>query len=288
MRLSAAVEADLTRRRDDGTMKTKALLGVCASSAVLAGATAAALVSTAAPGGGTTTVVRTAAGGGSAAPAARTASTPTLGAVYRSARAGVVKIVASGVSTSGAGGFGAPSGTATSEGTGFMIDRNGHIVTNDHVVAGASAIRVTLAGGRTFTATLVGTNASQDIAVLRIAAPSGLLHPLQLADSSTVQVGDTVLAIGNPYGLTGTATAGIVSALDRTITAENGGKITGAIQTDAAINSGNSGGPLLNAAGLVVGIDSQIESRSGGNVGIGFAIASNTVKDVVGQILAGS
>src|SRR5436305_155787 len=129
-----------------------------------------------------------------------------------------------------------------------------------------------------------------DLAVIRISAPSGELTPLSFADSSAVQVGDSVVAIGDPYGLRNTATAGIVSALRRTIVSPSNDKITGVIQTDAAINSGNSGGPLLNSQGQVIGVNSQIESGSqngagGGNIGIGFSIPSNTVASVAHSLI---
>jgi putative serine protease PepD len=194
----------------------------------------------------------------------------------------VVEITA----TTKATGYGPPgldqSGSA--QGTGFEVDTGGDIVTNYHVISGATTIRVTLQDGVSYSAKVVAKDASNDLAVLRIDAPTSRLHPLSLADSSNLEVGDAVLAIGDPYGLTDTATAGIVSALDRTISAPNGAKITDAIQTDAALNSGNSGGPLLDASGHVIGVNSQIESQSGGNVGIGFAVPSNTVKALLGQV----
>src|SRR5439155_3723296 len=127
-----------------------------------------------------------------------------------------------------------------------------------------------------------------DLAVIKVNAPSSLLHPLSLADSSTVQVGDDVVAIGSPFGLEGTITSGIVSALHRDITAPNNFTITNTIQTDAAINHGNSGGVLLNMAGDVIGVTAQIDSESGGNDGVGFAIPSNTVRSVVSQLIAGN
>src|SRR6187455_101182 len=169
-------------------------------------------------------------------------------------------------------------------GSGFVIDGEGHIVTNDHVVEGASAISVEFADGSTYDAQLVGTDASTDIGVIKVNAPSSELTPLELGDSSAVQVGDEVVAIGSPLGLNETVTSGIVSALHRTITSPNNFSINDAIQTDAAINHGNSGGPLLDLEGDVIGINSQIESDSGGNDGIGFAVPSNTVKSVVSQL----
>jgi len=174
-------------------------------------------------------------------------------------------------------------------GSGFVVDREGDIVTNDHVVQGASDVRVGFTGGATYPAKVVGTDASTDLAVIRVQAPPAILHPLQFADSGDAQVGDTVYAIGNPFGLDRTMTAGIVSALGRDIQAPNGLGIPNAIQTDAPINHGNSGGPLLDAAGRVVGINDQIDtggSSDQGNVGIGFAIASNTAKTIVPQLLA--
>src|ERR671936_729077 len=171
-------------------------------------------------------------------------------------------------------------------GSGFVIDKSGHVVTNYHVVEGASKVEVSFSGNDEMPATVVGTDPSTDIAVLRIKrAQSRSLTPLDLGNSSAVRVGDAVVAIGNPFGLERTVTAGIVSALQREITAPNGFAIDEVIQTDAAINKGNSGGPLLNADGQVIGVNSQIESESGGNVGIGFAIPINTVKDVVSQLI---
>lgn len=210
--------------------------------------------------------------------------TKTVSEIYQTARRGIVEIRATNSDSAGSQVPG-PTQSETSQGTGFVIDKQGNIVTNDHVVSGATAIRVTLATGASYTAKLVGESASKDIAVLRITAPKSALYPLTFADSATVQVGDGVLAVGDPYGLTDTATMGIVSALGRIIASPNHHAITGVIQTDAAINSGNSGGPLLNAQGQVIGINSQIESQSGGNIGIGFAIASNMVKSTIVGIL---
>lgn len=171
-------------------------------------------------------------------------------------------------------------------GSGFVIDSDGHIVTNAHVVDGASSISVEFANGSSYDAQLVGTDASTDVAVIKVDAPSSVFTPLALGDSNTVQVGDQVVAIGSPLGLDETVTSGIVSALHRTITSPNNFAISDAIQTDAAINHGNSGGPLLNSSGEVIGINSQIESDSGGNDGIGFAVPSNTVKSVADQLIA--
>jgi S1-C subfamily serine protease len=182
------------------------------------------------------------------------------------------------------------SGGGTATGSGFVIDHSGHILTNAHVVEGAQKIEVTLGstdGSAPVSAQVVGKDPSTDVALLKVDVPSDQLHPVSLGDSSQVQVGDPVVAIGNPFGLDRTATAGIVSALQREIKAPNGFTINNVIQTDAAINPGNSGGPLLNAKGQVIGINSQIESpNGGGNVGIGFAVPINTVRQVAQQLLA--
>jgi putative serine protease PepD len=172
------------------------------------------------------------------------------------------------------------------QGSGFVYDTAGHIVTNDHVVSGAQSVSVTFWYGTTYTATVVGSDPSTDIAVLKVDAPASKLHPVSLGDSSKLEVGDGVVAIGAPFGLEETVTTGIVSALDRNISSATRYSISGAIQTDAAINHGNSGGPLLNLRAQVIGVTSQIESNSGGNDGVGFAIPSNTVRSVVTQLLA--
>ncbi|MGH3072008.1 MAG: S1C family serine protease [Gaiellaceae bacterium] len=174
-------------------------------------------------------------------------------------------------------------------GSGFVIDKTGHIVTNYHVIEGSDRIEVSFSNQDTLSATVVGSDPSTDIAVLRVRSSSRGLAPLAFGNSDTVRVGDPVVAIGNPFGLRRTATAGIVSAVqERTITAPNGYPIDHVIQTDAQINAGNSGGPLLNGRGEVIGVNSQIARAegSGGNVGIGFAVPSNTVKSVVAQLIA--
>ena len=171
-------------------------------------------------------------------------------------------------------------------GSGFVIDSMGDIVTNDHVVAGSSGIRVGFSGGGSYPATIVGTDASSDIAVVRVKAPASALHPLAF-ESNAMQVGDPVYAIGNPFGLDRTMTAGIVSAVGREIQAPNGLTIPDAIQTDAAINHGNSGGPLLDRFGHVVGVNAQIQGGTvDGNVGIGFAIPGGTARSVAEQLIS--
>jgi putative serine protease PepD len=197
---------------------------------------------------------------------------------------GVVEVDAT--STNNQSPYPGSSSESAAEGTGFIYDTSGHIVTNEHVVDGASSVRVKLVDGSAYTATVVGTDISSDLAVLHINAPASKLKPVELGDSSAMAVGDGVVAIGNPFGLDGTVTSGIVSAVNREISAPDSTPIEGAIQTDAAINHGNSGGPLLNLQGKVIGITSQIQSESGGNDGVGFAIPSNTVRSIAGQLIA--
>jgi S1-C subfamily serine protease len=185
--------------------------------------------------------------------------------------------------------FGQPEGggTATATGSGFLIDTEGHIVTNNHVVEEATKVEVKLgSSNKTYTAEVVGADPATDVALLKVNAPAAGLHPLALGDSSKVNVGDPVVAIGNPFGLDRTVTAGIVSAIQRQIQAPNGFSISHVIQTDAAINPGNSGGPLIDSAGSVIGINSQIQTggSGNGNVGIGFAVPIDTAREVVQQI----
>jgi putative serine protease PepD len=195
-------------------------------------------------------------------------------AVYQRTHKGVVDLVVT-----------QPGGTA--EGSGWVYDTKGDIVTNEHVVSGATKITVTLWNGKDYAGHLVGSDSSTDLAVVRIDAPPSLLTPIQVGNSDAVQVGSPVVAIGSPFGLSETVTSGIVSALGRSIDAPNNFTIANAIQTDAPINHGNSGGPLLNAAGQVIGVNAQIQSQSGGSEGVGFAIPSNTVRSIVSQIVAG-
>lgn len=174
--------------------------------------------------------------------------------------------------------------TEAGSGTGFLIDRQGHIVTNYHVIEGAQELVVTLLDESRWEAKVIGADPSNDLAVIKIEAPTERLRTLELADSSEVFVGQKVLALGNPFGLQHTLTTGIISALGRTIEAQNGKKIEGVLQTDAAINPGNSGGPLLNSEGRVIGINSAIIG-SAGSVGIGFAIPSDTARRIVPDLL---
>ena len=181
-----------------------------------------------------------------------------------------------------------PTQGSSSLGSGFVIDKAGHIVTNFHVVRGATKVYVSFSGQDQLAATVVGVDPSTDIAVLTIQAHPSALTPLELGNSDAVRVGDTVYAIGNPFGYTRTLTSGIVSAVQRRITAPNTLPIDNAIQTDASINHGNSGGPLLDAAGRVIGVASQIyaENSQQGNIGIGFAVPVNTVRNIAAQIIS--
>jgi S1-C subfamily serine protease len=186
--------------------------------------------------------------------------------------------------------FGEPEseGGGTATGSGFVIDSEGHVLTNNHVIEGANRIQVKLGASDTnYQAKVVGTDPASDLALLKVEAPADQLHPLTLGHSSGMEVGDPVVAIGNPFGLDRTVTSGIVSALQRQIEAPDGFSITNVIQTDAAINPGNSGGPLINAAGEVIGINSQIATGGGGNgnVGIGFAIPIDTARAEIHQLI---
>ena len=231
--------------------------------------------------GGTNTVVRqvTVANG---QPAAVTSPLSVTG-VYDRTGKGVVEITVTSTASSALP-FGG-SQTQQAQGSGWVYDSAGRIVTNDHVVDGAQSISVRFWNGATYKAKLVGADPSTDLAVIKVDAPASVLHPLQLGSSSSLQVGQPVVAIGSPFGLENTVTAGIVSALHRQMTAPNNFTIPDSIQTDAAINHGNSGGPLLDLNGRVIGVNAQIDSDSGGNDGVGFAIPANTVRTIVSQLI---
>jgi S1-C subfamily serine protease len=217
----------------------------------------------------------------------------TINQIYKQDAPGVVQITSTSVvNVPQDPFFGNPFAPQTEQqqslGSGFVIDKAGHIVTNYHVVQGARSVQVSFSNGENLKAKIVGTDPSTDIAVLQVDAHSRALTPLTWGNSDDVQVGDSVVAIGNPFGYTRTVTAGIVSALDRPLTAPNNFQIEHAIQTDAALNHGNSGGPLLDARGQVIGVNSQISTGNTGqqgNLGIGFAIPSDTVRNVVAQII---
>ena len=170
-------------------------------------------------------------------------------------------------------------------GSGFVIDKLGHIVTNYHVVENAKELIVTLYNGQQYSASLVGVDPNNDLAVVKIKIPPEKLFPVKLGTSTNLKVGQKVLAIGNPFGLERTLTTGVISSIGRTLRTESGRLMKGIIQTDAAINPGNSGGPLLNSAGSVVALNTAIVSRVGQSSGIGFAIPINTVKRVVGDLI---
>jgi S1-C subfamily serine protease len=216
----------------------------------------------------------------------------TIHQIYERSAPGVVQVTSTSVVQSQFDPFTdpfAPLGPQTQQslGSGFVVDKTGHIVTNYHVVQGAQTIDVSFSNHESMKAHVVGSDPSTDIAVLKVDASSRALTPLPLGDSDKVRVGDSVVAIGNPFGLDRTVTAGIVSALQRQIQAPNNWSIDHVIQTDAPINHGNSGGPLLNANGQVIGVNAQIQTggTTDGNVGIGFAIPINTVKNVAASLI---
>jgi len=228
-----------------------------------------------------------------AASAATTTTAPTVSNVASSAltigeiaRASLPSVVEIDVTTSASQSPTGGTGSASAEGTGWVYDTKGDLVTNEHVVDGATSVTVKFSDGSTYKGTIVGTDIATDLAVVHVDAPQSKLVPLKLGDSSDAQIGDPVIAIGNPFGLDGTVTSGIVSAVDREIASPNETPIEGAIQTDAAINHGNSGGPLLDLDGRVIGITAQIQSDSGGNEGVGFAIPSDTVRTIADQLIA--
>jgi len=213
---------------------------------------------------------------------ASSTDTLSVGEIYRRANKGVVELTVSSTQNSP---FGQSQGQRA-QGSGFVYDTSGNVITNEHVVDGATSISVKFWNGATYKGTVVGTDPSTDLAIVHVDAPSSVFVPLSLGDSSKVAVGDGVVAIGSPFGLEETVTSGIVSALHRQIDAPNNFTISDAIQTDAAINHGNSGGPLLDIHGRVIGVNAQIQSDSGCNEGVGFAFPSNTVKSIASQILA--
>ncbi|MGI8422465.1 MAG: S1C family serine protease [Gaiellaceae bacterium] len=229
--------------------------------------------------GGTTTIVRQVPVTG-ASPTSSTAAL-SIGDIYKRTFKGVVEIT---VTSTQNGQFGSQPQRA--QGSGFVYDAEGHIVTNEHVVAGATAVSVMFSDGTSAKATVVGSDASTDLAVIKVDVPAAQLVPLALGDSTALAVGDGVVAIGSPFGLEETVTSGIVSALHRQTTSPNNFTIDNSIQTDAAINHGNSGGPLLDTQGHVIGVNAQIESDSGGNDGVGFAIPSATVKSIAGKLIS--
>jgi len=273
------------------------MLPVALLSAVLGGAVAAGAVALLDLGGDTktTTVIQQAPigltdGDAEAGGDARRAAGSALTArdIYKRDSPGVVFIRADVVQAAEASpfDFGQPQQRGQATGSGFVIDRSGNILTNAHVIEGAVKVTVQLADKKVVGAKVVGKDTSSDLALLKV-DPDGLnLRPLPLGSSQDVQVGDPVIAIGNPFGLDRTLTTGVVSALQREIRAPNGFAISNVIQTDAAINPGNSGGPLIDAAGRVIGVNSAIETggSGGGNIGIGFAVPIDTAKQILPQL----
>ena len=227
--------------------------------------------------------------GSSAEPAAAASNQPvaqttsSTAALYRKVKDAVVEIHATSAGETTPFGEQTPGGEAT--GSGFVIDKEGHVVTNQHVVDGARSVRVVFADGTEVKATVVGTDPSTDIAVLDVDRPASELTPLRFAPSGSFAVGDPVVAIGSPFGLENTLTTGVISAMGREIRSPNGFTIENAIQTDAALNHGNSGGPVLDTQGRVVGVAAQIRSESGGSDGIGYAIPGDTAQRVAEALI---
>jgi putative serine protease PepD len=264
--------AQRIRQAVTGRLARTAAIALTAA-AVGGGVVAAVDAATAPPATAPTTVLETTPASTTASPLG-SATAVDFSAVYARRRSGVVSITTTGPQPGSA--------------SGVVIDDEGHVLTNEHVVSGASGVTVELADGRTATAKVLGTDPSTDLALLKIDVPAGELDPVPLGDSSQLAVGDPVMAVGDPFGYQGSASSGIVSGLGRTIEAPNGFSITGAIQTDAAVNHGNSGGALLNAQGELVGIPAQIaDSGVDGDVGVAFAVPVNTAKQVIATLSEG-
>ncbi len=268
-------------------------LGIFAAAGAGAGLALAGAAALGAFSAASTTTVREiqATGGTATATAFRTGKALSVNEIYRRDAPGVVQVTATQVvktqSLDPFFGFPVPQKQRQQAlGSGFVIDKAGHIVTNYHVVQAARTVSVSFSNNESVKARVVGSDPSTDVAVLQVDVHSRALTPLTLGNSDDVHVGDSVVAIGNPLGLDRTVTAGIVSALQRVIAAPDGQySIDHIIQTDAALNHGNSGGPLLDANGDVIGVNSQIQSDTGSNIGIGFAVPIDTVKTVAAQII---
>src|SRR5216683_3923086 len=241
-----------------------AVAALTVASGAGSGAIAAALIDHGATTVSTGSVLKTTA-------TSTSSKSPTGATVYAQDSPGVVMITVS-------------VGNGQAIGSGIVLDTKGDILTNAHVISGARSIEVAFADGTTVPATVVGSNAAADLAVIRVSVAPSTLHPLTLGSSVSVRVGDSVYAIGSPFGLSGSLSEGIVSNLGQT----GAGNLTGLIQTDAAINPGNSGGPLVNAQGQVIGINNSIESPVDGNVGVGFAIPIDQVKQILPSIDGGA
>ena len=258
--------------------------------AILGGGAGAGLVLATGAGDGTTTTTVTQAASATSETSS-TAGALNASTLYANTAAGVVDITSRGIASSSGGGspFGGPSQSSTATGTGFVVDGKGHIVTAAHVVQGASSISVKFQDGTTRTAKLLGTDEATDIAVLSVDASGLTLHPLTLGSSAALGIGDQVAAIGDPFTYERSLSTGVVSGLDRTISAPNGFTVAHAIQTDAALNPGNSGGPVLDASGQVIGIVDQIATNGSSDTssGVGFAVPIDLVKSELGQLEAG-
>ncbi len=260
---------------------------------IIAGAVAGLVVALIVSGGGSSKTVTTTtviSGSRGAQPASFQSSKGlTINQLYHMTDPGVVDITTSSSQPSGVFGFGQQQ--TQGEGAGVVYDSKGDILTDQHVVSGASSIRVRFANGNTASGKVVGSDPGADVAVVHVNAPSSWLHPLSFGNSDDLQIGDSVIAIGSPFSLPNTVTAGIVSAVGRTITSPNEFTIPNAVQTDAAINPGNSGGPLINASGQVVGLNDQIETGNqnsqgeGSSSGVGFATPSNSDLRIAQQII---
>src|SRR6266536_3127232 len=278
------------RRASGLTRRGVALL--LAVTAVLGGAGGAGLLLATGAGDQTTTTTITQAAASGGGTDSSSATGLDASALYSSTAAGVVDITSRGVNEPASSGspFGAPQqGSATATGTGFVVDGKGHIVTAAHVVDGASSITVTFQDGTTRKATLLGKDNATDVAVLSVDTSGLTLHPLALGSSAELGVGDSVAAIGDPFTYDRSISTGIVSGLDRTISAPNGFTVAHAIQTDAALNPGNSGGPVLDANGQVIGIVDQIATNGSSDTssGVGFAVPIDLIKSELSSLEAG-
>jgi putative serine protease PepD len=262
---------------------------------VISGAVAGAVIALLVANGGTNKTViervNTPSASTSSIPTANSKTTSGLSVneIYKMDSPGVVDITSTSVQRgSNNGFFSTPSQSTQDEGAGVVYDKQGDILTDEHVVAGATKVTVDFQDGlNNIPAKVLGTDPSTDVAVLKVDVNSSELHPIPFANSNDAQVGDPVVAIGSPFGLPETTTAGIVSAVGRSITAPNNYTIPGAIQTDAAINPGNSGGPLLDGAGQVIGLNDQIQTSSGDSAGVGFATPGNADVQVATTIISG-
>ncbi|HWD75603.1 MAG TPA: trypsin-like peptidase domain-containing protein [Solirubrobacteraceae bacterium] len=268
----------------------------------IAGGVIALIIASGTTGNTTTTVYQPSGGTGSSAsstsePASiKSTGGMTINQIYRAASPGVVDILVTSQSQNPSLGFfggGGGNQTQEGEGAGVVYNKQGYILTDEHVVANATSVKVTFNNGQKVSAKVIGTDPSTDVGVIKVDVPASELHPIPLGNSDAPQVGDPVVAIGSPFSLPETTTAGIVSQTGRSIMAPNNYTIPGAIQTDAPINPGNSGGPLLNADAQVIGLNDQIETNNttqsgqGSSSGVGFATPINTDAKVANQIIAG-